>query len=143
MVTGASRRYRSAAATMRGRSRRASSAESSWAAAGRAASSGSRTAPNRRMSGKAPDEPARGAQIDLERVLPAQRAGHDPHRRRILRLVAPEQRLVDPVPQEGERHIDRARLRAIRDHEEDRKSTRLNSSHSQISYAVFCLKEKK
>src|SRR5205085_10337280 len=32
------------------------------------------------------------------------------------------------------------------DHErlgEDRKSTRLNSSHSQISYAVFCLKKKK
>src|SRR2546427_6560799 len=33
-----------------------------------------------------------------------------------------------------------------RDHEEtqllDRKSTRLNSSHSQISYAVFCLKKK-
>src|SRR5438270_8829847 len=32
-----------------------------------------------------------------------------------------------------------------RDHAEspDRKSTRLNSSHSQISYAVFCLKKKK
>src|SRR2546430_9951941 len=26
--------------------------------------------------------------------------------------------------------------------EQDRKSTRLNSSHSQISYAVFCLKKK-
>src|SRR2546430_6028051 len=32
-----------------------------------------------------------------------------------------------------------ARLRLAR----DRKSTRLNSSHSQISYAVFCLKKKK
>src|SRR5579859_8227309 len=32
----------------------------------------------------------------------------------------------------------RARARAP-----DRKSTRLNSSHSQISYAVFCLKKKK
>src|SRR2546427_7638099 len=31
----------------------------------------------------------------------------------------------------------------IRDAEQDRKSTRLNSSHSQISYAVFCLKKKK
>src|SRR2546430_13383092 len=31
----------------------------------------------------------------------------------------------------------RRRLRA-----QDRKSTRLNSSHSQISYAVFCLKKK-
>src|SRR5688572_32533661 len=33
----------------------------------------------------------------------------------------------------------RDRIRA----EGDRKSTRLNSSHSQISYAVFCLKKKK
>src|SRR5688572_31402172 len=33
------------------------------------------------------------------------------------------------------------RLRAIAP--SDRKSTRLNSSHSQISYAVFCLKKKK
>src|SRR2546430_8816337 len=32
--------------------------------------------------------------------------------------------------------------RTLRD-EIDRKSTRLNSSHSQISYAVFCLKKKK
>src|SRR6266567_7700753 len=32
---------------------------------------------------------------------------------------------------------------AWRDRPRDRKSTRLNSSHSQISYAVFCLKKKK
>src|SRR2546430_7661537 len=32
---------------------------------------------------------------------------------------------------------------AIRLRPGDRKSTRLNSSHSQISYAVFCLKKKK
>src|SRR5688572_32129799 len=35
--------------------------------------------------------------------------------------------------------VDGARERA----HQDRKSTRLNSSHSQISYAVFCLKKKK
>src|SRR2546430_11703026 len=29
------------------------------------------------------------------------------------------------------------------ENQRDRKSTRLNSSHSQISYAVFCLKKKK
>src|SRR2546427_7735845 len=34
------------------------------------------------------------------------------------------------------------RLRTDQGHQ-DRKSTRLNSSHSQISYAVFCLKKKK
>src|SRR5688572_32526635 len=33
--------------------------------------------------------------------------------------------------------------RAGRGRRLDRKSTRLNSSHSQISYAVFCLKKKK
>src|SRR2546430_11462320 len=33
--------------------------------------------------------------------------------------------------------------RCIEPSELDRKSTRLNSSHSQISYAVFCLKKKK
>src|SRR3712207_8944842 len=38
------------------------------------------------------------------------------------------------------RHLDRwnERRRAL-----DRKSTRLNSSHANISYAVFCLKKKK
>src|SRR2546427_6534647 len=33
--------------------------------------------------------------------------------------------------------------RGAEDGDLDRKSTRLNSSHSQISYAVFCLKKKK
>src|SRR5206468_6145825 len=37
---------------------------------------------------------------------------------------------------------DRLVLRALRQ-KADRKSTRLNSSHDQISYAVFCLKKKK
>src|SRR6266487_4670412 len=32
--------------------------------------------------------------------------------------------------------------RAARGHPQDRKSTRLNSSHPSISYAVFCLKKK-
>src|SRR3712207_7276033 len=30
----------------------------------------------------------------------------------------------------------------VRDSDQDRKSTRLNSSHANISYAVFCLKKK-
>src|SRR2546427_7834726 len=37
---------------------------------------------------------------------------------------------------------ERARFEVWRS-AQDRKSTRLNSSHSQISYAVFCLKKKK
>src|SRR2546430_2523634 len=50
----------------------------------------------------------------------------------------------EPVP-DGLLEVSRgdqfARCRT--DVEGDRKSTRLNSSHSQISYAVFCLKKKK
>src|SRR2546427_5887962 len=38
----------------------------------------------------------------------------------------------------GLHHLSKKELRQL-----DRKSTRLNSSHSQISYAVFCLKKKK
>src|SRR3712207_7008360 len=34
-------------------------------------------------------------------------------------------------------------LLPIGDRDQDRKSTRLNSSHANISYAVFCLKKKK
>src|SRR2546430_12932587 len=37
----------------------------------------------------------------------------------------------------------RSTPRSITSGSRDRKSTRLNSSHSQISYAVFCLKKKK
>src|SRR2546430_5413421 len=39
--------------------------------------------------------------------------------------------------------LRRGRARRSHPQEADRKSTRLNSSHSQISYAVFCLKKKK
>src|SRR5688572_31836103 len=35
------------------------------------------------------------------------------------------------------------KLESLDEANQDRKSTRLNSSHSQISYAVFCLKKKK
>src|SRR2546430_10143615 len=37
---------------------------------------------------------------------------------------------------------DGGKVRVLRNLLLDRKSTRLNSSHSQISYAVFCLKKK-
>src|SRR5476651_2809965 len=45
-----------------------------------------------------------------------------------------------------EHHVQRARSDVEgdeADEREDRKSTRLNSSHANISYAVFCLKKKK
>src|SRR2546430_4650427 len=51
-------------------------------------------------------------------------------------------RRPQPVPR---RAVVRAQRRAASAGvaTQDRKSTRLNSSHSQISYAVFCLKKKK
>src|SRR3712207_7138326 len=47
-----------------------------------------------------------------------------------------------PVHPGGGRARDRARRRADHLRGRDRKSTRLNSSHANISYAVFCLKKK-
>src|SRR2546430_10616289 len=47
---------------------------------------------------------------------------------------------VDRTPDSGGSQRQPGNSRRTR---RDRKSTRLNSSHSQISYAVFCLKKKK
>src|SRR2546430_6204592 len=52
---------------------------------------------------------------------------------------------VGDEPQEERRHDGRDRVHRVgpvRQFLQDRKSTRLNSSHSQISYAVLCLKKK-
>src|SRR2546430_3770343 len=75
------------------------------------------------------------------------RADIDPRSRRHLaehgqteRLEPPELVPGRPVRDKqgiGNQDTGSARMRS------DRKSTRLNSSHSQISYAVFCLKKKK
>src|SRR5688572_32735192 len=63
-----------------------------------------------------------------ERVL-AERAGEGLRRSRF----APIGSIAPPHP---------SAPRTPSPHGRDRKSTRLNSSHSQISYAVFCLKKK-
>src|SRR3712207_7935441 len=39
--------------------------------------------------------------------------------------------------------VERGQAARLTEDAEDRKSTRLNSSHANISYAVFCLKKKK
>src|SRR2546427_624574 len=61
--------------------------------------------------------------------------------RRIALGTQPRQRLPDQQrrQQQGQQ-LPGMGLQAVH---QDRKSTRLNSSHSQISYAVFCLKKKK
>src|SRR5947207_10328606 len=56
--------------------------------------------------------------------------------------------LHDALPISRERLVERdhgglAPQRGVRGPDQDRKSTRLNSSHTVISYAVFCLKKKK
>src|SRR3712207_8068707 len=71
----------------------------------------------------------------LGRLLPRQRAeelGVALHR-----AARPGAVVLDQVLQSGHRLLgERGTLR-------DRKSTRLNSSHANISYAVFCLKKKR
>src|SRR2546430_11840062 len=54
----------------------------------------------------------------------------------LFRSYAGIEHMVGPDAAESIKIITRAAS------ERDRKSTRLNSSHSQISYAVFCLKKK-
>src|SRR5438034_2847537 len=63
--------------------------------------------------------------------------------------------LMDQLEQAGAAHSGNAQQKGVtggggavdaaeeRGHDGDRKSTRLNSSHTVISYAVFCLKKKK
>src|SRR2546430_13255838 len=64
-------------------------------------------------------------------VVPGQGADGDPP------VVLPDVRKVgDP------RDVDQHGRPGQAEPHQDRKSTRLNSSHSQISYAVFCLKKK-
>src|SRR3712207_8404223 len=72
----------------------------------------------------------RSATVDVEGA--ARRAEAERHVLDALELVGPS----------AQAEQDR-RLVAAGDPAEDRKSTRLNSSHANISYAVFCLKKKK
>src|SRR5947207_4079330 len=58
--------------------------------------------------------------------------------------TAPDEVVWDPFCGSGAELVERGRLGSARLlGTEDRKSTRLNSSHTVISYAVFCLKKKK
>src|SRR3712207_8057177 len=64
-----------------------------------------------------------------------------PATRREGGLPGPAAALVEPRAHD---EVGDRPAAAVLSHEElDRKSTRLNSSHANISYAVFCLKKKK
>src|SRR5438445_8221658 len=70
------------------------------------------------------------------------------------RLLGPDEVLGEDPPEPAEASVDRLAReprqrrrdgapRPPGERGRDRKSTRLNSSHANISYAVFCLKKKK
>src|SRR5205085_10413551 len=82
---------------------------------------------------------------DLEILEPKPRLRFQRHlQHALMRPAGPEKNRIDWI--RGGLHSDIAKGDvdvAGAGNIEDRKSTRLNSSHSQISYAVFCLKKKK
>src|SRR5256886_1492456 len=108
---------------------------------------------------------ARAARLDLAPLLavlprrgyvpdfltPPPRTGRPGLRNQLAEIRATEpaqvarelRRCRDSVDHEQHRRLLTSLLADPERAREDRKSTRLNSSHSQISYAVFCLKKKK
>src|SRR5690348_17397570 len=79
--------------------------------------------------------------LSLHDALPILRLRHRHRRAADCELQPVEEpqgrRLHDPVGPVRKQYA------AVQAHVVDRKSTRLNSSHPSISYAVFCLKKKK
>src|SRR3712207_8640353 len=64
--------------------------------------------------------------------------------RRVVKIVLTKKgKLAYRVHEKFHSDMIKATIEGLTDEEEDRKSTRLNSSHANISYAVFCLKKKK
>src|SRR2546422_8534615 len=66
----------------------------------------------------------------------------------VLEVILEDKDILGHCTQMGEYFMKglkdlQGRCQAITDVQGDRKSTRLNSSHGYISYAVFCLKKKK
>src|SRR3712207_7320660 len=93
-------------------------------------------------NGPAPQDPvlALGA-IGMEDELIRSRISHMVERLEdVATLKSDFAALLEPIAAFGSEY---PQLRAKLLETEDRKSTRLNSSHANISYAVFCLKKKK
>src|SRR5256886_11832135 len=79
-------------------------------------------------------------------ALPIYRDAAERLRRHVRHVVHLRVRVglhAELVGPEAVDHVQRRHVECHRGVHRDRKSTRLNSSHSQISYAVFCLKKKK
>src|SRR5439155_24277344 len=76
-----------------------------------------------------------------ERAVPAHLCLQPAARRRPGQHAVPAEGV--PVPLRGGLDLLKDRPSGVESTASDRKSTRLNSSHVAISYAVFCLKKKK
>src|SRR2546427_7628416 len=76
---------------------------------------------------------AKAAGVNVETIRFYQRKG----------LLLEPDKPYGSIRRYGEADVTRVRFVKSAQRLGDRKSTRLNSSHSQISYAVFCLKKKK
>src|SRR3712207_7889849 len=94
--------------------------------------------------------PPRSTLFPYTTLFRSARAVDPLHRRRdqILaqRLQRPDRLIIRAAPLHGDRHDPDGPSRIRGEPHwvvQDRKSTRLNSSHANISYAVFCLKKKK
>src|SRR2546426_8997393 len=74
--------------------------------------------------------------VPVELLEPARLSDFEPHARALRAIRSPSTGIVDY----GE--VAAAMARELQAAGVDRKSTRLNSSHLVISYAVFCLKKK-
>src|SRR5690606_20510060 len=88
-----------------------------------------------------PVPPASSHAVALRPAAPpcADRSNHNAP---VARGTSIRSHIPEPRGSEMRRHQARGRA-ACTAHDLDRKSTRLNSSHVKISYAVFCLKKKK
>src|SRR5688572_30983930 len=97
---------------------------------------------HRRAGRRVPgDKPHVAHLVDHYLAEEIERRGQVARAEAVLRQL--DEKLVVGVAVERVAVLLVARLAVLRLDELDRKSTRLNSSHSQISYAVFCLKKKK
>src|SRR5690606_41702134 len=91
--------------------------------------------PTRRSSDLSPAEAKPVIRRDLDRAVASEQVVSPAHGRHL------DAALVDLVNLVWQGHAA-VRAPATKQTAKDRKSTRLNSSHVKISYAVFCLKKK-
>src|SRR5690606_40859295 len=85
----------------------------------------------------------RSSDLLVEQAVHAEAAGIDRLARMRAEILDQAFQLAVAVAQIGDVEIRAVFPQVRRDLGRDRKSTRLNSSHVKISYAVFCLKKKK